>query len=379
MSAPGRQAAALLREAAASARSQPVTSLLSAVMVAGMCLAVLLTTGRTVAAERAALAQIDAAGTRSIIVRAKPDAGVTAVLLDRLRAVESVEAAVGFGPIVDARNAAVPGGPRVPVRNAYGSIGGVDLAAAESTSRELVGEVALASVAASRELGMRDGTGAVITEDGRSIAVVGGLDVPEFLKFLEPLVAIQSSGPDPPGGADHSGSLAVLVVLARSPAEVAAVETTLRGLLGHVERDQITIESSAQLAAIRAAVRGQLGTYGRATILGILAVSAVLLAVNLLALVTMRRKDFGRRRALGAKRSLIIKLLAVQVAMLAGTGALAGVAASLAWLASTGNPLPAASFVLAVAVAGTLTACLAALPPALYAARRDPLHELRVP
>src|SRR5690606_12673239 len=53
---------ALLREAIASARGQPVASLLTVAMVAGMCTAVLLTTGRTVAAEQAVLAELDAAG-----------------------------------------------------------------------------------------------------------------------------------------------------------------------------------------------------------------------------------------------------------------------------------------------------------------------------
>ena len=109
------QVAALMREAAAAARSQPVSSVLTIVMVSGMAAAALLTTGRTVAAEQAALAQIDAAGTRSIVVRADPSAGLTVTLLDRLQAVDAIEAVVGFGPIVDARNAAVPVPRRSPL------------------------------------------------------------------------------------------------------------------------------------------------------------------------------------------------------------------------------------------------------------------------
>lgn len=41
---------AVVREALASARSQPVASVMSIVMVVGMCATVLLTTGRTVGA-----------------------------------------------------------------------------------------------------------------------------------------------------------------------------------------------------------------------------------------------------------------------------------------------------------------------------------------
>ena len=58
----------LLREAVASARSQLVASVLTVVVIAGLCVAALLTSGRTVAAEEAALAQLDAVGTRSIVI-----------------------------------------------------------------------------------------------------------------------------------------------------------------------------------------------------------------------------------------------------------------------------------------------------------------------
>lgn len=54
------------------------------------------------------------------------------------------------------------------------------------------------------------------------------------------------------------------------------------------------------------------------------------------------------------------------------TGAVAG-------LYLTGSPLPAVEFDLAVGVAATLTAVVAALIPALVAARREPLYELRTP
>ena len=60
----------LIREAIATARSQPVASALTVFMVAGMILAVMLTTGRTVGAEQEVLGSIDSAGTRSITIRA---------------------------------------------------------------------------------------------------------------------------------------------------------------------------------------------------------------------------------------------------------------------------------------------------------------------
>src|SRR5690606_24947259 len=98
-----------------------------------------------------------------------------------------------------------------------------------------------------------------------------------------------------------------------------------RGIIGRQnEPGTVTVDTSAQLAEIRAAVNGELRTYGHGTVLAILAVSTVLVAANLLALVIMRRKDFGRRRALGATRGLIIALVIVLVAVADGAGAGAG-------------------------------------------------------
>lgn len=374
-----RQIGAVLHEALAAARSQPVASLLTIAMVAGMCAAALLTTGRTVAAEQAALARIDAAGTRSVIVRADPNAGLTVALLDRLRTVDSIEAVTGFGPIVDARNADIPGATKVATRRAYGTIGDSALVAFTPVTGAIAEERALASPSALRELGLQDGTGELLTDDGHGVVIVGELSVPDHLAFLEPLVVVPSSTAGAASGANPDDPLVVLVVLARTPQEVAVVTETVRGLVTPADPTAVSIETSAELAAIRAAVRGELGAYGRGTVLAILAVAALLVAVNLLALVTMRRRDFGRRRALGATQSLIVTLLLCQVLLLALIGGATGVGIALVTLAASGQPLPDPAFTAAVAVAATLTATIAAFLPAVVASRRDPLHELRVP
>lgn len=366
---------ALLREAIASARGQPVASLLTVAMVAGMCTAVLLTTGRTVAAEQAVLAELDAAGTRTVVVRAHETSGLTTDVLPHLDAVVGVESVTAFGPVVDARNAAVPNGPAVPMRHLYGGLPGQPTRSVGAGASPVVGDPpALATAAANRTLGFTDGTGGLRTDDGAGVTVVGEVTLPDHLAFLDPLVVIPASG-----GESSPDPITLLVVVAASPPEVAAVEATVRGLLPEVADGSVTVETAARLAAIRAAVSGELGTHGRSTVLGILAVTALLVAVNLAALVTMRRKDFGRRRALGALRSLIVALLLTQVGLLATVGAGLGTVASLGWLRITGSPLPGASFTAALLVAATLTAAAAAVPPALFAAWRDPLHELRVP
>lgn len=358
----------LLREAVASARSQVVASVLTVVVIAGLCVAALLTSGRTVAAEEAALAQLDAVGTRSIVIRASAEAGLTTSVITNLDGVSGVETVTGFGPIVDGRNAAVPGGPPFAIRTTYGSIGSRNMAEGRSPA----GLVGMASSGTAARLGLIDGSGGLITDTGEHLSVIGDLVVPQHLEFLEPLVVA-------PATAEGDEPLAMLVVLAATPPDVAAVETLVRSLMPDAEPGQITIETSALLAAIRAAVSGQLATYGRSTVLLILLVSAALVAVNLFALVTMRRKDFGRRRALGASRGLIVALLLAQVLLLAVLGSVLGLGIAYIALNLSGEPQAGVEFAMAVAIAGILAAALAALPPALVAARRDPLHELRVP
>ncbi|WP_199042528.1 FtsX-like permease family protein [Glycomyces salinus] len=365
---------AILREAAASARSQMVASGLTFAVVAGMCIAVLLTTGRTVAAEEAALEAIDAAGTRSITVRSSDTRSLTAGLLDRLVTIDGIESLAGFGPVTDVRNAHVPDGEPVPSRTAFGELGGHRLIELDG-----VPNAAIASDVASETLRLRDGVGAVTNADGFELEVIGSIAIPEHLGFMDRIVVVPSSTEEALAGTTPDAPISLLVVQADSPGQVEALTEVLREYLSDADLQAVSIETSAELAAVRSAVSGELGQYGRTTVLGILAVSALVIGINILALAIMRRKDFGRRRALGARRSLIIALLLAQVGITAGMGAVTASVATTMISAMLNSPFPGWGFTSAVAALGTLCAMAAAMPPAVYAARREPLHELRVP
>ena len=130
---------------------------------------------------------------------------------------------------------------------------------------------------------------------------------------------------------------------------------------------------------IRAAVQGELGQYGRQLITLVLAAGLVLVGLNIYGTINNRRRDLGRRRALGASRPTIIGLITSQTTLTALTGAAIGsLATNILLTRITGNapPLP---FTIAIITLATLTATLAALPPATIAAHRDPVHVLRVP
>lgn len=361
---------AVVREAAASARSQPVASVVTILMVAGMIVTVMLTTGRTVGAEQNVLGSIDSAGTRSIVVRAETGAGITADVMDRIAGVEGIEWAAAFSSAIDATNTRIPDGTRVPARYAYGphlqrlGIPGVS---------PIPGGLAYASAAALDQLGLIDTAGGIILTTGAGYGVAGRLDTPDFLTGFEPLILI------PQPAATGSEPVNVLLVIASRPDLVAPVADAVVSVLAPQDPTKITVQTSEALAQLRALIQGQLGSFSRGLVLIMLAVTGMLVAVILYGLVMMRRKDFGRRRALGATRALIVGLLLTQTALLAALGVAAGTVIAVIVLLAASDPLPGTIFFCATGILAMATATIAALIPAVIAARREPIKELRVP
>ncbi|SDO67468.1 putative ABC transport system permease protein [Cryobacterium flavum] len=361
--------AAVVREALATAWAQPVASVVTIVMVAGMCATVLLTTGRTVGAEQAVLGSIDSEGTRSIIIRADTDAGLDATVLDRLAHIDGIQWAGAFGIAQDVTNLQFAGATKVPMRLAWSSQLnhlGITMLPPVSNASIWASPTALAG------LGMPDAVGAVVDDSGVDFAVTGSLTVPDFLAFLEPLVIAPQTENTP-------GTVAVLIVIADRPDLVAPVSDAVRSVLAVTDPAKVTLTTSENLAALRGLVEGQLDSFGRSLVVVVFALTAVLVAAILYGLVMLRRKDFGRRRALGASQALIISLLLTQTGALALVGATIGSIAASIGLTVSGDPLPGWDFVGAVALLSTTIGVIAALVPALVAARRDPLKELRVP
>ena len=278
-----RRLIAIIREALASAGSQPVASVVSIIMVAGMCATVLLTIGRTVGAEQAVLSSIDSAGTRSIVVRADGDAGLTTAVLTRLANLDGIQWAGAFGAAHDMQNAAFPGGTRVPVRLAWGDNltepGGTD-------TLPMADKSALASTIALEQLGMPDGVGGVIADSGDDYPITGRIDVPDYLHFLEPLVIVPQT-PTPDAAA---APVSVLVVIAARPDLVTPVSQAMQSVLAVDDPTKMKLSTSESLAQLRALIQGQLGSFGRGLVIVIFALTAVLVAAILYGLVMLRRK-----------------------------------------------------------------------------------------
>lgn len=358
----------LLAEAAASARSQPVASALTILMVAGMVLTVMMTTGRSVAAEQQVLSSIDDAGTRSIQIRAEDDAGLRSDVLSRIGRIDGVEWSAAFSSAEDATNALIPGGTPVPVR--YVTSDNLDRLGIEQVP--VPGNTAYASMAALDLFGLIETGGAISLPTGETVPLGGRIEVPDYLSGLEPLSLIPTpAGPDRPVG--------IVIVIVERPEQITAVAAAVTSVIAVDDPSRVTVQTSEQLAQLRGVIQSQLADSSRILVLALLGITTLLVAVILYGLVVLRRKDFGRRRALGATRGFIIALLISQTLLLGATGTVVGLGAATTAAAVLGDPLPGFEFTTAISILAITAALLAALAPAISASRREPIRELRVP
>jgi putative ABC transport system permease protein len=360
----------MLAEAGRVARAQPVASTITVLIVAAVCGVILSTTGQTVQAEQAVLARIDDAGTRSIVVSdTEGRAQITPEAVTRIAGLSGVEWVIGLGPASDVRAVGLTGGEPVAIRVLYGDV--PSLVAASPWDR--TPGTALVGPVAQSILGLRIPAGGVESTDGSSVAVVGWFDAADPLAQLDRSLL---AAPDP-----HADQPVVrtIHVLAQRPDQVAALAEAVLTVAAPADPTSLAVVTSEALAEIRAAVAGELGTYGRRLVLMILGAGLALVVLNMYGAVTTRRRDFGRRRALGASRGAIVALVTLQTALTGIIGATLGTAAGAAVVWRLTEQTPDPTFALAVATLVVIATITAALPPALVAAYRDPVKVLRVP
>lgn len=360
---------ALVSEAVRIAVSAPVASSMTAVIVAAVCGVILVTTGQTVAAERDVLARIDDAGTRMVIaIDDQGDAGIDPEAVERIAALSTVEWVIGLGYARDGRNANIgPASDPVPIRALWGTFPEVISINGRMPN---VGE-GIAGSQAVAALGMTLPVGAVNIGDAE-IAIVGGFSATEPLATLNRSIL---TIPDP----DATALVRSLHVLAANPRDVAALSHAVASLLGADDPTAVRFETSATLADVRVAVAGELGRFSRRLVLGALGAGLVLVGLAVYSSVTLRRQDFGRRRALGATRSTIVALVAIHYTLVAAAGIAIGTVVGSYLVTRWTNTPPDGEFTLAVSVLTLLATLVATVPPALVAAYRDPVLVLRVP
>jgi putative ABC transport system permease protein len=360
-----------MAEAVRTARAQPVASWATALLTAAVCAVILGATAHTIQAEGRVLARIDDFGTRTVsITDTEGRAELSIQALEQVLAISSVEWAVGLGFAHDATNAVIgTGGQPVAVRTLYGGLPASNVRHAPWS--EAPG-TALAGLEAVRRLGLADNVGGLDFASGDEVAVVGWFDANGPLEFLDATVLV---APDQ----GESGPLGSIYLLARSPEDVGPLAQAVREALGSADPSSVTITTSQALSEIRAAVAGELGRSGRQLVGLVLASGLVLVGLNVYGSVATRRRDFGRRRALGASRPDIAQLVTYQTIIVALLGAVAGmvVGAFASWRVA--GTIVHWRFAMGIGVLTILAAAVAAFPPAILAAYRDPVRVLRVP
>ncbi len=360
---------ALLREAVVAGTAQRVQSLVTALLVGAMCAAVLLTAGKSVGAQGRVISAFDESGARTIVVRADEAAAIRPQVLDRLDDIDAVNWFAAFGPADDVTNIRIEGGDRIPLRVVWGD--GLE-AFGIPPNVAVPGAMAWGSEAALQKLGIDARGGDVGTADGQVATVMGVLTVPESMRQFEPLLL----APEPP---TRGGRVGLVVIVVDAVAHVEVVRDLVSSIIVPADGGSVRVSISEELAQLRESVDVELSDFSAALVAIILSGSALIVSAVLSGFVLQRRKDYGRRRALGATRGLIIALVLLQSTVPAIGGAVVGTAVAIMVLWLGGDPPPGAGYSIAVAVLAVVACVVGAIVPAMVASRRDPLKELRVP
>ncbi|UUZ60896.1 hypothetical protein [Nocardioides sp. B-3] len=280
---------AWLKEVVAAAGSQRVSTAMTLLVVLGSAAVVLITAGRSAGAEAAVLADIDAVGTRTVTVRiSTPQDEFNATPVDQLSTYgDVIEEVTGFGPIVDVTSTS-GGGTPVAMRTVYGWLAGSPVTPLAPVTGS---PQALATTDAVEAMGLLAGRGSIVDSQGTESLVSGRIVLPEHLSSIEPVVLV-------PRETNSTARLSMLTVVADQPANLPLVTELVTDSLSGIDPGNLTLGTSEQLAELRVALDGQLTRQSHSLVLGILIASAFAILVNVWSLSLMRRKDFGRRRAL---------------------------------------------------------------------------------
>lgn len=360
----------LLREVLATTWSAKVGSTLMTLVVAGMCFAAIATVGRSASAAAEVTARLEQAGARTLTVVDLTNKGfINRTTVAAIAAIDTVESANGVGAPFDSVNGAVgTGGLRVPTWTLAGDPGSAVEVVRGRTPRP--GE-AIVSLRTQRRLLLEEPVGFLSTvEAGQQFPIVGAYRAAPSLSKLDDGAVVNLSG------RDFERKRELVVVIDRTAAASATVQAVM-SILAPPEQDDAAVESPTSLANTARDLERDLAVEGRAMLLLILAVGGLFIAAVVLADVLVRRRDLGRRRTLGVTRADLVAMVTTRCLVTGVLGAGAGCVGGIVVNGSIGYPTPAL-FALGVGALGVLVAAVAALPPAFYAARLDPVEVMRV-
>lgn len=368
----------LVLEATRSARAAPIPSLVTALVAIAVSMVVLLTTGRTVGASQAVLARIDEAEPRVITVTdTEGDAGLDPSVVERIRSLSGVSEVVALSKTSEAINPKLTRRDPVGLYTAWGDL---PKRSSMTIGRTPYEDEVIIDEAAMELLGIGDGIGEIGVAGGLSWPVVGTFATDGvFAGFDYSALRKTSMATSDDPRASQDMQVRQVRVLAASTDDVAAIADHIAKVLGADDTKSLRIATSGDFAELRKAISGDLGRFGRDLVLMVLASGMLLGMLNTSALILMRRRDLGRRRALGATRGLLVRLLVLQSTLPSVLGAFLGCVGGAVILDTSSDPLPELPFYVALVFLTVLASALAALGPSTSAAWRDPIKVLRQP
>jgi putative ABC transport system permease protein len=365
-------------EVAAAVNSRPWRTAAIAVIAMAMCVSVFLTTGRSAATQRRILEQVELGGARLITMMwRKTEGGIAPDAVRRISNLNQVEWAFGLSPAVDLRNEGVPGGTPCPAKAVIGNLPPDQVLVSQGRSANKPGEATVSATAA-KCLGLAYPSGSVSpasklqnTLPDTAFAVVGQIEFGETLASLESFALLAAPRADSPATS--------VMVLARSAQDVADLSRAMARLSGAADSADIAVETSAALAELNESLETELASNSRTIGIAVIAAGMAFAGVAMMLSVGSQRRDFGRRRALGASRSLLRALVVLEGMVPAVIGAIAGSALGMALLSLIFDTLPGPWFALSIPALSTIAMICGSIPAALTAATRDPVSILRVP
>lgn len=318
--------------------------------------------GLNIEAQAAILRRVDDIGARTMtIVSTGSELSLPASAVERIARLDGVAWVVGLGPVFDTR-IRQPGGGPTPVR-AYRAVG-----APVTFSGMSAAGGAFLSATSARRVGL---AGAYSVLDPGGVGVVGWFRAGEPLGSLEAFILVPSD--------EDALRLERIIVAVDDVGWVEVVAASLASMIGTDAAQTSSIERSPALLEARAAVQDEVSGRDRILVLALLGVAMVFVSVVVFAGTVAARRDFGRRRALGATRGQLTVLVMLGTLWPALVGAAIGTTIGWLYLGSRLGHLPDWQFPLAVGILAVFAVVIASALPAAVAATRDPLRVLRVP
>ncbi|MCC6375607.1 MAG: hypothetical protein IT191_01165 [Microbacteriaceae bacterium] len=350
-------------------RSPLVPTVVAVFVAFAGTLSIFATTGVAIASQQRTIDLINSAEGRLITISdPQGDAGLSERSITAIKSISGVDWVLGVSPAHDFVNSALPGGTSVPVRNFFG-----DLPAPISTGHPGVlgpGQ-ALAGPGVARKLGLADGVGAIENRTEKAV-IVGSFSASSPLTSLNSGVIMRPNS-------DTGARLLRLWVSVEDVAQLQPVAAAVSKALVVEKPGGIQTKLSPDLARLSGDVVTGLRQDAALTITGLLFAVAVLIGALQFGRVASTAKDIGRRRALGASRSVIVAQVLINAGLTGLIGAIAGVLVGLVLSVVIAGQLPGFGFSAAVAVLMVLASLIGAIAPAIRAARLDPVRILRVP